>query len=312
MKRIALIGYSDTLHYLYLPILQRIETPVQWYLHEESPMFLNQMIQAVAEHVVCETVDDLFAHELDGAIIARQTADYRRIKFTLIKQGIPVFTIPPLEQDMIQLERDLNAAERFNGFVMPSYVNRYSEMMNVLRDIPEKKHLSLTQRFINSRRLVEEAVWGDFSEMLHTAFYIINEPIEKGSFRIRKNGMYLEELTVYLESQSMSALLRLNEQSGTQYHEAVVESLGGMHTLNNWQTLTIRQGSEVIVVDKDPWESMPHRYGIELAIQTFIEHLDTPTQWPISKENMLETYQISNRITSALSTEGYLTFKHTM
>ncbi|RLK63889.1 hypothetical protein D3H64_02085 [Atopobacter sp. AH10] len=308
MKRIGIIGYNDVMHQLYLPVLSRLEEDIKWYVHEDSPILLNQFLMGLTQVIPCETPEELLQFKLDGVIVARQTQYYKLLKKTLIQRSVPIFTIPPLERDMIQLGQDLQDCLAYGGFILPSYVSRFSEAICSLRDVANKNHIRLSQFFVDSKRTTEELIWTDFAQLLHTTAFILNEPIKKGSFRLAKNGIYLERIIVYLETENQSAIVTVNEQAGTQYQIAEVEGISGVYTLSNWQSMTIRQGSECVVIEKDPWETMPHRYGIETAVQAFIEGLDTK-EWPIPAREILETYQICHRIASAISNEGFLTFQ---
>lgn len=308
MKRIGIIGYNDVMHLLYLPVLSQLQEDIKWYVHEDSPVLLNQFLAGLTQVIPCEQPEELLQFKLDGVIIARQTQYYKSLKQALIQRGVPIFTIPPLERDMIQLSQDLKDCLEYGGFILPSYVSRFSEAIQTLRNVPNKNHVRINQCFIDSKRTTEELIWTDFAQLLHTTAFILNEPIKKGSFRLAKNGIYLEQVLVYLETETQTALISINEQAGSQYQVVEVEGLSGIYTLSNWQAMSIRQGNELVVVDKDPWETMPHRYGIEPAIQAFLEGTSSK-EWPIPAPEILETYQICHRIASAISNEGFLTFQ---
>ncbi|MGO3170433.1 MAG: hypothetical protein ACTIJA_05225 [Bavariicoccus seileri] len=311
MKKVALIGFNSTFKTLYLPAIQNVSEPVKWYVYDENPQALAEMMTNLNRAIPCHTIEDLLKFELDGAIVFKIPSGWRELKRAFVNQGTSIYSHPPIEQDLIRLNEELQTINKHNGFMMPGYVNRFSDIVNFMRKIPGKNHLTLTQLFIDSRRYVDQVVWSDLAQLLHTTIYLMGEYPTHGSFRMRKTDRYLDGIIVALKNDKMSAVISINEQAGTQYHSMQMESTSGTFTLDNWQQLFIRQGGDLVVETKDPWETMTHRYGIEQALKAYIERLGKPVS-PINPAEMMLIYQICGRITSAISTEGFLNFDYSL
>lgn len=90
---------------------------------------------------VADTLDDLFAEELDGIVIATPSALHAEQAIAALERGVAVFCQKPLARTMAETQRVVDAARAADRLLGVDFSYRYTEGMQAIRDLVRRGDL---------------------------------------------------------------------------------------------------------------------------------------------------------------------------
>lgn len=307
MLNIGLVGIGRIAQKAYLPVMRSIGN-VKWYMCTRNREILQRESKLLGRCIPCETVEDLLNFDLDGVFIHVATEAHVQVARQFLEKGIPVFMDKPIASSYKETTELYRLAKDNGTFLTAGFNRRFAPKVVELKNLPHKKRIITEKNCAIDKTDATHRLFDVFIHPLDTALFLMDDVPTKGTFFYKKYNGIIEQVTVYLQNDSQTALAMLNTDSGATLERIEVQGEHGTYDLQNLTQLTIYQGTTEIKDHFSSWDSTVYKRGFETMIHSFIIAIQTGGDNPVSPLSSLLTHHICERIATAKASEGFLSF----
>lgn len=299
--KIGIIGIGDIAKKAYLPILGAKEG-VELVLCTRNTETLKQMKDKY-KHVTCATtLEELLAHQIDGAFVHAATAAHFHIVKNLLESGIPVHLDKPVCDNLEEVETLFQLAKQVNIPIFVGFNRRHSKWVAGLSAEPPA-HLIIHQK--NRSTLpgpVREFIFDDFIHVVDTLRHLLREPITG----LTVNGLIKEErlysVNIQLTTKSAVGIGIMNRYSGKNEERIEYMCPGKKIIIDDLNDCTVYENQSQVKPSPSGWDWVPllTRRGFEPMIDDFLAAVKANRGYDACTEGNLITHQLCERIVAAL------------
>lgn len=307
MLNIGIVGVGEISQKAYLPVMRSIGN-VKWYMCTRNTEVLNRESKLFGRCIPCETIDELLQFPLDGVFIHVATDAHVEIARQFLEKGIPVYIDKPVADNYDETHQLYTLAKEHNTLLMAGFNRRFAPKVEILKSVENKKRIITEKNCPVESTDLRYRIFDIFIHPLDTALYLMDEKPTNGTYFYKKNAGIMEQCTVYLENDHETALVQFNATAGASLEKMEVQSPNGTYTLRNVTDLMITQGQDQLEDPFSTWDSTLYKRGFESMIHSFIIAIQTKGENPVSPESSLLSHLICERIVTAKSPQGFLSF----
>lgn len=290
LMKIGVIGIGNIAQKAYLPTYLKKQDEATFYFATRNKKVREELQARFGFQHVYQNLEQLLAQNITACLIHSATKSHYDLVKTCLENGIHVFVDKPLTENYRQTEELYRLAAAKNLILMLGFNRRYAPLVNLLKDLPEKRQLHLQKNRLAGSGTPEFLVYDLFLHLVDTAVYLMpgTPRLVYGNLQVSQNN--LEYATMLLASETTSATLTMDLKSGANYERYEVTSPSETLILENLTNLTELKQQGTLQLSGDDWQTTLFKRGFEALVTQFLTAVKE--KQPLSQEKILLSHQL--------------------
>jgi virulence factor len=301
--KVAIIGLGDIAKKAYLPVLTEKEG-IELVLCTRNAETLNRLANKYRIHEFVQTVDELFAKNIDAAIVSTATEGHFEIAKKLLQNGIHTYIDKPISMNYHETEELVSLSKENGKIAMVGFNRRFIPRVRELKEHGKPSLLLMQKNRFSAPDYVRRFVVEDFIHVVDTLRFLMDNEIKDVKVEYVKNGDTLDQLVIQLISDGCIAIGIMNRNGGVT--EEIIEYMSGHQkfVVNSLVETTRYLDKEISITKFGDWEPTLYKRGFYQLMDHFIECVQTNSTPDPSIDDSFTTHEICERIVKHIDPEA--------
>lgn len=291
--KVGVIGLGDIAQKAYLPVLTT-RPGVELHLQTRTPATLERLgaVHHVPEGRRHASLDALIAQGLDAAFVHAPTGTHPEIVERLLEARVPTYVDKPLAYELADSRRLVELAEERGTSLFVGFNRRHAPGYAQCADLP--RDLILLQK--NRVGLPEDPrtlVLDDFIHVVDTLRFLLPGEADHIDVRAVVREGLMSQVVLQMSGEGFTALGVMNRLSGSTEEVLEVSGQDSKRQVVNLAEVIDHKGQPTVRRRGD-WVSVARQRGIEQAVDTFLEAVETGKV--LSARDALLTHELCERV----------------
>ncbi|MGM0125152.1 virulence factor [Enterococcus sp. AZ194] len=241
-------------------------------------------------------LDELIEVGIDACFIHTATQTHFQLAKQCLENGIHVFVDKPLSENLQEVEYLQQLAHEKNLLLMVGFNRRFAPIIDYLKQQPNKRMIHLQKNRISAEQATDFVIYDLFLHLVDTAVYLLDEPIQKVSSRVKEREGILQWTSLELETENQLAHLSMDLASGANTELYQITTPASTLTLNNLVDLKTQAEGKTILTTFGDWETTLAKRGFEQLVDSFISGVTTGDTSNLRQENIYQSHALCEEI----------------
>ncbi|AZM88092.1 MULTISPECIES: Gfo/Idh/MocA family protein [Streptomyces] len=291
--KVGVIGLGDIAQKAYLPVLGT-RPGIELHLQTRTPATLERIGDAhrVPRERRHTTLDSLLAQGLDAAFVHAPTDTHPVIVERLLEAGVATYVDKPLAYELADSRRLVERAEELGVGLFVGFNRRHAPGYTLCADHP--RDLIVMQK--NRVGLPEDPrtlVLDDFIHVVDTLRFLLPGEADHVDVRAVVRDGLMSQVVLQMSGEGFTALGIMNRRSGSAEEVLEVSGQDSKRQVSNLAEVVDHRGQPTVRRRGD-WVSVARQRGIEQAVDTFLEAVESGTV--LSARDALLTHELCERV----------------
>lgn len=299
--KIGVIGLGSIAQEAYLPVYTSQFPEHEWFFvtRTEKKLFeIGKKYGLTEDHLFTDWKE--IADVVDAVFIHTPTVTHREICEAFLRRNIPVLIDKPMTNSLEETKELAEISKETGTLLMTGFNRRFAPMVNRMKETADKNHLILQKNQVDKTDYpVRFRVYDAMIHPIDTALYLLGEPANIVDSSVVLHGDEFLRAWVSLETETASAYVSINNQSGTKRETFEVQSPKNTVILENLTDLTTYTADEKSQVVTNYWDSTLLKRGFSPMIKAFIDTVTKGAENPVPLETVIESHRICEEIIQA-------------